>query len=98
MASLSARNGHEPLVFKNVGVFFLGSDDFPAAAKAEAARSLNEARELGGLGFPIQARFPLEEIASAHETVERAANVGRVVLDLAHRTASAVRLASTRRE
>jgi len=73
-----------PLVFKNVAVFFLGSDDFPAAAKAEAARRLNEALELGWPGFDIQARFPLEEIALAHETVERAANAGRVVLNLEH--------------
>ena len=42
-----------PLVFKNVAVFFLGSDDFPAPAKAEAARGLNEALKLGWPGFDI---------------------------------------------
>lgn len=73
-----------PLVFKNVGIFFLGSDDFPAAAKAEAARGLNEALELGWPGFDVQDRFPLEEIALAHEAVERAASAGRVVLVLEH--------------
>ena len=29
-----------PMVFKNSQVFFLGSDDFPKEAKAEAARQL----------------------------------------------------------
>jgi len=71
-----------PLVFKNVSVFFLGSDDFPAVAKAEAARSLNEALEQGWPGFTIRARFPLEEIALAHETIERGAGPGRVVLSV----------------
>jgi NADPH2:quinone reductase len=73
-----------PLVFKNVGVFFLGSDDFPAAAKTEAARGLNQALESGWPGFDVQARLPLEEIALAHEAVERSANAGRVVLVLEH--------------
>jgi NADPH2:quinone reductase len=73
-----------PLVFKNVAVFFLGSDDFPAAAKVEAARGLNEALEMGWSGFEVQARFPLEKIALAHEAVERAAASGRVVLNLEH--------------
>ncbi len=71
-----------PLVFKNVGVFFLGSDDFSAAVKAEAARALNEVLAQGGLGFEIQARLPLEQIALAHETVEHSASAGRVVLNL----------------
>lgn len=71
-----------PLVFKNVAMFFLGSDDFPATAKAEAARSLNEALEQGWPGFDVQVRLSLEQIAAAHEMVERGAGAGRVVLNL----------------
>ena len=71
-----------PLVFKNIAIFFLGSDDFPAAAKAEAARSLNEALEQRWPGFDIQARLSLDQIAAAHEMVERGASAGRVVLNL----------------
>ncbi len=71
-----------PLVFKNVAVYFLGSDDFPAAAKAEAAQDLNAALAAGWPGLAIQARFALAQIALAHETVERAASAGRVLLDL----------------
>ena len=72
-----------PLVFKNVGVFFLGSDDFPAAAKAEAAAALNDALRHGWAGFEVEARLPLEQIAAAHELVERAGNRGRIVLTVA---------------
>lgn len=71
-----------PLVFKNVTVFFLGSDDFPTEAKIDAASALNSALGDGWLGFKIEARVPLEEIASAHEAFERGSNQGRIVLTL----------------
>lgn len=69
-----------PLVFKNVSVFFLGSDDFPSEAKETAARALNEALEAGWQGFEIGNRFPLEAIADAHETVEERRTSGRVIV------------------
>lgn len=71
-----------PLVFKNVRVFFLGSDDFPPEAKTTAARALNEALTGGWPGFEIGERFPLESIAEAHAAVEQGKVSGRVVLDL----------------
>jgi len=71
-----------PLVFKNVRVFFLGGDDFPAEAKLVAARALNDALEGGWPGFEVEARFPLESIAGAHEAVEERQVSGRVVLSL----------------
>lgn len=71
-----------PLVFKNIRVFFLGSDDFPAAAKAAAARELNDALEGGWPGFEVATPFPLESIAGAHEAVEERKVSGRVVLSL----------------
>src|SRR5215831_6055050 len=37
-----------PLVFKNIRLYFLGSDDFPPAAKAAAAHALNDALEASG--------------------------------------------------
>ena len=49
---------------------FLGSDDFTAADKAEAAVAVDEALTAGWVGMPIAERFPLEEIATAHEAVE----------------------------
>jgi len=69
-------------VFKNVRLFFLGSDDFPPADKLAAARALNERLEDEWPGFEIEARFPLESIAEAHEMVEERKVSGRVVLRL----------------
>ncbi len=71
-----------PLVFKNISLFFLGSDDFPSEAKAGAAAGLNEALEAGWTGFDIAERFPLEDIALAHRFVERPPRPGRVVVTI----------------
>jgi NADPH2:quinone reductase len=70
------------MVFKNIRVFFLGSDDFPVDAKIEAARDLNAALEAGWSGFKIAEQIPLSEIARAHELAERPVRPGRVVVML----------------
>jgi NADPH2:quinone reductase len=70
------------LVFKNVRVFFLGSDDFPAEAKAAAARDLNAALEAKWPGFENIRRFTLSAIAEAHEYVESRKARGRVIVTL----------------
>ncbi len=69
-----------PLVFKNISVFFLGSDDFPVEAKTAAARGLNEALEAGWPGFEIGKSFTLQSIAAAHEAVEGRQETGRVIV------------------
>jgi len=68
------------MLFKNTRVFFLGSDDFPAEAKAAAARDLNAALEAGWAGFEAIRTFSLSEIADAHEAVERRTVRGRMVV------------------
>jgi NADPH2:quinone reductase len=68
------------LVFKNIRVFFLGSDDFPAEAKAAAARDLNAALEAKWPGFENIQRLALSAIAEAHEYVESRKARGRVVV------------------
>lgn len=70
------------MVFKNIRLFFLGSDDFPKEAKSLAARDLNDALEAGWPGFEIGERIPLAEIARAHELVEHPVRPGRVVVVL----------------
>ena len=72
-----------PLLFKNIRLFFLGSDDFPLAAKLEAAQALNGALTTGWPGFPIGARLPLESIAEAHQLLEGGKVSGRIVLSIA---------------
>lgn len=69
-----------PLVFKNVRIDFLGSDDFPLAAKTSAAAALNAALRSGWHGPRIDARHALDEIAAAHVAVEQRRASGRVVL------------------
>ena len=71
-----------PLVFKNVRVFFLGSDDFPLEAKREAARDLSDAIEQGWVGLPLGARFALADIAEAHAFIEERKGPGRVVVTI----------------
>jgi len=77
----SGRSSSVPL-FKNIRVFFLGSDDFPPDAKIAAARDLNAALEAGWKGFEIAERIPLAEIARAHELAEHPARPGRIVVTL----------------
>jgi NADPH:quinone reductase len=68
------------MIFKNIRVFFLGSDDFPKEAKLQAARDLTAALEAGWASFEIGERIPLTDIARAHELAERPVRPGRVVL------------------
>jgi NADPH2:quinone reductase len=68
------------LLFKNVSIHLVGSDDVPADIKADAAHALNRAIEAGWTGLRIAERFALEDIALAHERVERGALNGRIVL------------------
>lgn len=59
-----------PLLFNNVTLRLLGSDDFPAEAKRQAARDLT---------VDIGDRYPLEDIAKAHDRVD-AGQRGRVLI------------------
>jgi NADPH:quinone reductase len=70
------------MVFKNIRVFCLGSDDFPTEAKVEAGQDLNAALEAGWSGFEIAERVPLADIARAHELVDHPVRRGRVVVVL----------------
>jgi NADPH2:quinone reductase len=70
------------LVFKNISLYFLGSDDFPPEAKVGAARALNEALQSGWPGFAVEGRFPLERIAEAHAAIEGRKVSGRVILSV----------------
>ena len=70
------------MVFKNIRLFFLGSDDFPKEAKVAAAQDLSAALEAGWPGFEIAERLPLAEIARAHELVEHPSRRGRIVVTI----------------
>jgi NADPH2:quinone reductase len=68
------------LLFKNVSIHLVGSDDVPADIKVDAAHALNRAIDNGWIGLRIAERFALDDIAVAHTCVERDAFDGRIVL------------------
>lgn len=68
-----------PLLFANVTVRFLGSDDFPASAKRAAMDDLVAAVGAGALQLRVGEVLPLDRVAQAHDDVD-AGRVGRVLL------------------
>ncbi|HKU11343.1 MAG TPA: NADPH:quinone reductase [Sinomonas sp.] len=71
-----------PLLFDNVTLRLFGSDDFPPAAKTEAATMLSRVASTGQLHPTIRLIEPLERIASAHAAVENSHALGRVLVSL----------------
>jgi NADPH2:quinone reductase len=73
-----------PLLFKNIRVHFLGSDDFAAEDRCAAARDVNAMLRAGWPGFTIERVLPLEQAALAHEFLETRRGFGRTVLSIGH--------------
>jgi NADPH:quinone reductase len=59
-----------PMLFDNVMIRLLGSDDFSAASKQQAAADLTAAARDGALSIAIGAPLPLERTAEAHDHVD----------------------------
>ncbi len=76
-----------PMLFDNVTIRLLGSDDFSREAKQRAAVDLTAAAAADDLEIRVGEPFPLESAAAAHEQVDTD-NRRRVLLDL---TAAAAR-------
>jgi NADPH2:quinone reductase len=85
VCSYSTSDDHPAIPYWALGfkdtLRLLGSDDFPPAVKAVAARTLTEALLDGSLRSHITARYPLDQIADAHAAVETGAG-GRVVIEV----------------
>jgi NADPH2:quinone reductase len=69
-----------PMLFANVTIRLLGSDDFPPEAKNAAARDLTAAAAQSALAVTVTEIFPLERIAAAHELIESGKAPGRVLV------------------
>ncbi|WP_327345300.1 NADPH:quinone reductase [Streptomyces europaeiscabiei] len=69
------------LLFNNVTLRLIGSDDFPTDARLQAARDLTSAAAVGALTVEIGDRYPLADIAKAHDRVD-AGGRGRVLVDI----------------
>ena len=72
-----------PMLFANLTIRLLGSDDFPAAAKHQAAADLTTAARDEALSIPIGDPLPLEQIAKAHDQVD-AGTRQRVLVKIPH--------------
>ena len=59
-----------PMLFDNITIRLLGSDDFPVSAKHQAAQDLTMAAEQGAISIPIGHPLPLAETAMAHDRVD----------------------------
>jgi len=59
-----------PMLFDNVTVRLLGSDDFPVAAKRQGAADLTTAAAAGALQVDVRAPLPLDAVAEAHDLVD----------------------------
>jgi NADPH:quinone reductase len=70
-----------PMLFNNVTIRLLGSDDFPAEAKQQAAQDLTTAATAGTLTIEVGHQCPLEQIAQAHDRVD-AGGRGRTLVTI----------------
>jgi NADPH2:quinone reductase len=59
-----------PMLFDNITIRLLGSDDFPIEAKQRAAADLTTAASDGALSIAIGPALPLEHAAEAHDRVD----------------------------
>ncbi|WP_041833542.1 NADPH:quinone reductase [Actinoplanes sp. N902-109] len=71
-----------PMLFNNLVIRLLGSDDFPLPAKVAAGADLTRAVADGALTVDIAASYALDEVARAHDAVEGGRAGGRVVLTI----------------
>src|SRR3954467_13289935 len=60
-----------PMLFANLSIRLLGSDDFPAAAKHQAVADLTLAAQQGALRIAVRDPLPLDRIADAHDQGRR---------------------------
>ncbi len=69
-----------PLLFANTVIRLLGSDDFPLAAKQQAAEELSAAGASGALTIPVGRVLDLADVAEAQDLVDSGRAGGRVLL------------------
>ena len=86
MAAYATRNPRPDfdfwtMLFANLSIRLIGSDDFPVEAKRQAATELTEAAQEGALKIPIADSLPLDRIAEAHDRID-AGTRERLVLSI----------------
>ena len=86
IAAYGTREGHPklpfwPMLFDNITVRLLGSDDFSQEAKSAAAVDLTEAASIGALSIAVGDAMPLDRVADAHDRVDAGTRT-RVLLQI----------------
>ena len=71
------------LLQKDAAIHFLLIYEAPQAARDAAARDINALIEAGRLQHQVAKRFPLSEVAAAHEAMESGTLVGKILVDVA---------------
>jgi NADPH2:quinone reductase len=69
-----------PLLFANVTLRLLGSDDFSVEAKQQAAADLTAAAQHGALTVDVAPVYPITNVAAAHDHVDNGPRNGRIVV------------------
>jgi NADPH2:quinone reductase len=69
-----------PMLFANITLRLLGSDDFSAESKQQAGTDLTAAAQTGALGISAAPAYPLAQIAAAHDHVDHGPRNGRIVV------------------
>ncbi len=69
-----------PLLFANVTLRLLGSDDFSTEAKQKAGADLTAAARSGALSDVVVPAYPLAQIAASHDHVDQVPRDGRIVV------------------
>jgi len=72
-----------PLMFKAVNLEFVLVYFLDGERRQRAIDRVNAELAAGRLDVPVQARFPLEDCAAAHEAVEAGGRAGAVVVEIA---------------
>jgi NADPH:quinone reductase len=71
------------MLFDNITIRLLGSDDFPADARHQAATGLTTAARDGALSITIDTPLSLNQVAQAHDRVD-AGTRARILLVIPH--------------
>ncbi len=82
MGDRNPRFPHYELMLNNITIRLVMVHCCPPEALLHAAADITRALDAGALTHHIAERFPLEELASAHETVEAGEAVGNVIVEI----------------
>ena len=82
MGDRNPRFPHYELMLNNITIRLVMVHCCPPEALLHAAADITRALDDGALTHHIAERFPLEELASAHETVEAGEAVGNVIVEI----------------